>query len=71
MKVLFWAGLVVLILGIASFFIPVPHQETSGIKAGNINIGIQTEHDERVPYWVSAVVIVGGISMMLAGNRGK
>lgn len=71
MKVLFWAGLVVLILGIASFFIPVPHQEISGIKAGNINIGIQTEHDEHVPYWVSAVVIVGGISMMLAGNRGK
>jgi len=71
MKMLFWIGLVVLILGVASFFIPVPHSETSGIKAGNINIGVQTTHDERVPYWISGLVMVGGISMMLAGNRAK
>ena len=71
MKVLFWIGLVVLILGIASFFIPVPHTETSGIKAGDINIGVQTRHDEKVPYWISGIVIVGGISMMLAGRQAK
>jgi hypothetical protein len=71
MKMLFWMGVAVLVLGIASVLIPVPHTESSGIKAGDINVGIQTRHDERVPYWISAVVIVGGISMMLAGNRGK
>ena len=71
MKMLFWIGLAVLILGIVSFFIPVPHTETSGIKAGDINIGVQTRHDEKVPYWISAVVIIGGISMMLAGKQAK
>lgn len=71
MKGLFWIGLVVLILGIASFFIPVPHHETSGIKIGDASVKIQTTDEERVPYWVSAVVMVGGISMMLGGRQGK
>ena len=33
MKALFVVGLAVLILGILSFFVPVPHSENHGIKA--------------------------------------
>jgi hypothetical protein len=69
MKLLFAVGLVVLVLGIASFFVPFPHKENHGIKAGDVNIGVQTEHKERVSPVVSAVLILGGAGMMIAGGR--
>ena len=69
MKLLFAVGLVVLILGIASFFVPFPRQENHGIKAGDIKIGVQTEHKERISPIVSAVLILGGAGMMIAGGR--
>ena len=71
MRVLFWAGLVVLILGIASLFIAVPQRETHGIRAGDVSIGVQTQHDQKVSPIVSAVMIVGGVSMMIAGGRAR
>ena len=70
-KILFWAGAVILILGIVSLLVPIPHQENTGFKAGDINIGVQTRHDEKVSPIVSAVLIAGGIGMMMAGGRGK
>jgi hypothetical protein len=48
MKMLLATGLVVVVLGIVSLVVPVPHTETHGIKAGDINIGVQTSHSERV-----------------------
>jgi len=69
MKTLFWVGLIFVVLGIVSFVVPVPRTETHSIKTGDVNIGIQTKHDEKVSPWVSAIVIVGGISMMLVGSR--
>jgi hypothetical protein len=70
MKPLFVVGLIVLILGIASFFVPVPHPENHGVKVGDTSIGIQTEHSERVSPVISAVLLLGGAGLMLAG-RGK
>jgi hypothetical protein len=55
MKILLFAGLLVVALGIASLIVPVPHNETHGIKAGDINIGVQTSHSERVPPIVSVL----------------
>jgi len=71
MKMLFWVGLVVLILGIASFVVPVPHTENHGIKAGDTKIGIQTTHNERVSPIVGTIMILGGVGMMLSGGRGR
>ena len=71
MKLLFWIGLVVVALGVASLMVPVPHTEHRGIKAGDVNIGIDTRHDEKISPWISGVIIVGGISIMLAGSRMK
>jgi hypothetical protein len=68
-KGLLWIGVVVLVLGIASLFVPIPHSERQGIKAGNIDIGVQTQHSENVSPIVSAVLISGGIGMMIAGSR--
>jgi hypothetical protein len=71
MKMLFWVGLVVLILGIASFVVPVPHAENHGIKAGDMSIGVQTTHNERVSPIISAVMVLGGAGMMIAGSRAR
>ena len=36
------AGLIVVVLGIASLLVPIPHTEKHGIKAGGVNIGVET-----------------------------
>ncbi|HEY6183865.1 MAG TPA: hypothetical protein VIW67_16570 [Terriglobales bacterium] len=68
MKMLFGVGLVVLILGIASFFVPIPQKENHGIKVGDTSIGIQTQESKKVPPIISAVLILGGAGMMIAGR---
>ena len=65
MKMLFGVGLVVLILGVASFFVPFPKQENHGIKVGDTKIGVQTEHSERI----SPIVSVESRSVPLTYNR--
>jgi hypothetical protein len=62
MKILLFVGLVMVVLGIASLVVPIPRSETHGIKAGDVNIGVQTTHSERVSPILSAVLIAGGIA---------
>jgi hypothetical protein len=69
MKIMLLAGLVLAVLGIASLIVPIPHSETHGIKAGDMNIGVQTTSSERVSPIVSAVLIAGGIALAIAGAR--
>jgi hypothetical protein len=69
MKLLLFAGLLVVVLGIASLVVPIPRTETHGIKAGDMNIGVQTSSSERVSPIVSAVLIAGGIALAIAGAR--
>lgn len=70
MKALFGIGLLVLVLGIFSFFVPIPHSEHHGVSAGDLHVGVNTEHSERMPPAVSIVLVVAGAGMMIAG-RGK
>jgi hypothetical protein len=69
MKALFVVGLAVLILGILSFFVAVPQSENHGIKAGDVNIGIQTHESEKVAPAVSVVLLVVGAGLMIAGRK--
>jgi len=69
MRIFLFAGLMLIVLGIASLVVPIPHTETHGIKAGDINIGVQTSHSERVSPIISAVLIAGGIALSIAGAR--
>jgi hypothetical protein len=69
MKLLLPAGLLLVVLGIASLVVPIPHTETQGIKAGDMSIGVQTSHSERVSPIISAVLIGGGIALTIAGVR--
>ena len=71
MKALLWLGLVVLVLGIASLFVAIPHSEREGIRAGNIDIGVQVKHSERVSPAITAALIIGGVGLMIAGGRGR
>jgi hypothetical protein len=68
MKALFGVGLVVLILGILSLFVPLPHSENHGVKVGDASIGVHTTHNEHVSPIVSAVLILGGVGIIVAGK---
>jgi hypothetical protein len=69
MKVLFWIGVLLLILGLASLVVPIPQWEKEGVKAGGISMEVQTRHDEKVPPYVSAVIILAAAGLMIAGKR--
>lgn len=68
MKALFWVGIVLLVLGVLSLVIPIPRSEHSGIQAGGIHMGVDTHYDEKVSPFVSAVLILGGAGLMIAGR---
>jgi len=69
MKMLLFAGLLMIVLGVASLVVPILRTETQGIKAGDVSIGVQTSHSERVSPVISAVLIAGGIALSIAGGR--
>ncbi|PYT29250.1 MAG: hypothetical protein DMG58_16685 [Acidobacteria bacterium] len=69
MKALFWIGIVVLILGIASLVVPIPRNEREGFKAGGLSVGIETQHQEKVSPIVSAAMILCGAGLLIAGKR--
>jgi hypothetical protein len=68
MKALLVIGLLVLVLGILSFFVPVPHTEHHGMDAGDIHVGVNTHHDELLPPYVGVILIVVGGGLMIAGG---
>ena len=68
MKALFWIGLVVLILGVVSLVVPIPHSEREGVSVGGVSFGVETRHEEKLSPALSAVMILGGLGAMAAGK---
>ena len=68
MKPLFWVGMVLLILGVTSLLVPIPRNQRDGVKVGGVSIGIETRHDEKAPPAARAVMILGGVGLMIAGR---
>ena len=68
MKALGGFGLVVLILGIVLLFVPIPHTEKHGIKAGDVSVGVRTRTDEKISPAVCTVLIVVGAGLALASR---
>jgi hypothetical protein len=62
-------GVVVLVLGVLSFFVPFPHSEHHGVSVGDAHVGITTHDDQRVPPVMSIVLVVVGAGLMIAGGR--
>jgi hypothetical protein len=71
MKIYLYAGLILIVLGLVSLIVPIPHTETHGIKAGDMNIGVQTSHSERVSPIISVLLIASGIALGISSGRGK
>jgi hypothetical protein len=69
MKALLIVGLVVLVLGILSFFVPVPHTEHHGVNAGDVQFGVDTHHSELLPPYVGVILIVVGGLLMIASRK--
>jgi hypothetical protein len=69
MKALMLVGVVVLVLGIVSFFVPVPHSEHHGVSVGDAHVGVTTHDQERVPPVVSIALVVVGAGLMIAGRK--
>ena len=69
MKGLTVIGLIIVVLGILSFFIPVPHTERHGVDAGDIHVGVNTHHDDMLPPYVGVGLIVVGAGLIIAGRK--
>ncbi len=71
MRILLVIGIVLLLLGLVLLVVPIPHRVKHGIEAGPISVGVTTTERERVHPAVSAVLIAGGIVLLIAGGRGR
>jgi hypothetical protein len=69
MKRVFWVGVVFLVLGIASLFIPIPHRKQQEIRVGGASMGIETSHSQRLPLLAGVIMIAGGLTMVVVGGR--
>ena len=69
MKALSTVGALLLILGILSFIIPVPHQEKHGVKIGDAKFSIQTDSSEKLPPAVGMILVGGGVLALIIGLR--
>jgi hypothetical protein len=70
MRALMVVGVLVLVLGILSFFVPVPHSEHHGVRLGDAHVGVTTHDDRMVPPFVSIILVVVGGGLMIAGRKG-
>ena len=69
MKALPLAGVLLLILGLLSFVVPVPHSADHGVKIGDAKIGIETQRSEKLPPAVGIVLLAGGVLALALGMR--
>ncbi|MCU1300004.1 MAG: hypothetical protein JWQ87_288 [Candidatus Sulfotelmatobacter sp.] len=69
MRALLIIGVILLVLGVVSFFVPFPHSEHHGVSLGDAHVGITTHNDEKVPPAVSIVLVVVGAGLLIAGRK--
>jgi hypothetical protein len=69
MQALFWSGLVVLILGLTSIFVPIPSTEQNGLTVGSVSIDIETQSNEKLSPIISAAMVLGGAGLMIAAMK--
>ena len=69
MKPLTIIGIVLIVLGIASFFVTLPRRESHGVSMGDAKIGVTTTTQEKAPPLLSGLLVAGGIVLMAASGR--
>lgn len=60
-------GAVLLLLGILSFVVPIPHKESHSVKIGDAKFGVQTEDSERLPIAASITLVGAGLLVLVVG----
>jgi hypothetical protein len=69
MRTLGMIGIILLVLGVISFFVPVPTSKTHGAKVGDASISVTTHHDEKLPPAVGGILCAAGVVLLIAGSR--
>jgi hypothetical protein len=69
MKGLSLVGLVLLLLGLLSFVVPIPHRQDHSVKIGDAKIGVTTESSDKVPPAVSIVLLGAGVLILVVGAK--
>ena len=68
MKALSWFGVAVLIVGIVLLFVPIPHKEKHGIRAGDVSLGVETRSEEKAAPAICGALIVVGLGLVFVGR---
>ena len=69
MKPLFWIGTIVLALGVLSLIVPLPGTRHDGVSIGDVSIGVETQHREKIPPVAGAALILAGAGMMVFARK--
>lgn len=69
MKNLAFVGILLLVLGLLSFVVPIPHRESHSVKIGDAKIGVETDRSEKLPPAVGIVLLAGGVLTLAFGLR--
>lgn len=69
MKALPLVGVLLLVLGVLSLIVPVPHSERHGVKFGDAKISLETQSSDKLPPAVGIVLIAGGVVALVLGLR--
>ena len=69
MRPVTWIGVLLLVLGIASFFVSIPTKERQGVKLCGASVGVETTSSQHLPTWASALLLIGGILVIVVGSR--
>jgi uncharacterized membrane protein len=70
MRSLVVIGIALVLLGILSFFVPLPTSTTHEFKAGDTSLAVTTHHREMLPPVAGGVLCVAGVVVLvLSGTR--
>jgi uncharacterized membrane protein len=69
MKALPIVGVLLLVLGVLSFVVPVPHRENHGMKIGDAKISVETESSDKLPPAAGIILLAGGVIALVLGLR--
>ena len=69
MKALPIVGALLLVLGILSFIVPIPHREDHRLKIGDAKFSVETESDQKLPPAAGIVLMAGGVVALIVGLR--
>jgi len=69
MKALPLVGVLLIVLGVLSFIVPLPHPEKHGVSLGDAKFSVQTESSQLLPSAVGVILIGGGVVALVLGLR--